>query len=64
MKRENFVISEEDGELFTMLAKAMKTSKTELLVKWLHAECERRSELLEIYKQQQELEKKAKRLRG
>ena len=33
MKRENFLISDEDGELFTMLAKAMKTSKTELLVK-------------------------------
>lgn len=63
MGRENFVVSEEVSNLFAELASARKMNKTELFTALVQEEAERRAELLEVYKQQQELEKKAAALR-
>ena len=63
MGRENFVVTEEVSKLFADLAAARKMNKTELFVKLVQEEAERRAELLEIHKQQQELEEKAEALR-
>ncbi len=63
MGRENFVVSEEVSNTFAELAAARKLNKTELFVKLVQEEAERRAELLEITRQQQELEAKAAALR-
>ena len=63
MGRENFVVSEEISNTFAELAAARQMNKTELFVKLVQEEAERRAELLEITRQQQELEAKAAALR-
>lgn len=63
MSRENFVVKEEVSAMFTELASAMQMNKTEFFVKLVTDEYKRRSELLEVFRKQQEIEKKAKALR-
>ncbi len=63
MGRENFVVSEDVSKMFAELAAARKMNKTELFTALVQEEAERRSELLEVYHQQQELEAKAEALR-
>ena len=63
MSRENFVVKEEVSAMFTELANAMQMNKTEFFVKLVTDEYKRRSELLEVFREQQEIEKRAKALR-
>ena len=63
MSRENFVVKDEVSAMFTELANAMQMNKTEFFVKLVTDEYKRRSELLEVFRKQQEIEKKAKALR-
>ena len=62
--RENFVVKDEVSAMFTELANAMQMQKTELFVKLVTDEYKRRSELLEVFRKQQEIEKKANELRN
>jgi hypothetical protein len=64
MSRENFVVKEEVSAMFTELASAMQMNKTEFFVKLVTDEYKRRSELLELFRKQQEIEKKANALRN
>lgn len=64
MGRENFVVKEEVSAMFTELASAMQMNKTEFFVKLVTDEYKRRSELLELFRKQQEIEKKANALRN
>lgn len=61
--RENFSVSQEVSAKFYELAQAMGLNKTRLFEKLVNDEYERRAELLEVFKQQQELEAKAAKLR-
>ncbi len=63
MGRENFVVDDETSRLFAELASARKLNKTALFVALVQEESGRRAELLEINRQQQELERKAAALR-
>lgn len=63
MGRENFVVDDSICTMFAELAAARQMNKTELFAALVQEEHERRAELLEIFKQQQELEKKAAALR-
>ena len=63
MGRENFVVTEEISKMFTEIASARQMNKTELFTALVQEEAERRKELLEIHRQQVELEKKAAALR-
>lgn len=64
MGRENIVnLPDEVCTAFAELAAARKMNKKELFIALVQEEAERRKELLEVYKQQQELEEKAKALR-
>ncbi len=62
--RENFVVKDEVSAMFTELASAMQMNKTEFFVKLVTDEYKRRSELLELFRKQQEIEKKANALRN
>lgn len=62
--RENFVVKDEVSAMFTELANAMQMKKTELFVKLVTDEYRRRSELLEVFRKQQEIEKRANALRN
>ena len=63
MGRENFVVSDSISKLFAELASARKMNKTELFAALVQDEAERRAELLTVFRQQQELERKAAALR-
>ena len=62
--RENFVVKDEVSAMFTELANAMQMNKTEFFVKLVTDEYKRRSELLEVFRKQQEIEKRANALRN
>lgn len=64
MGRENFVVKEEVSAMFAELASAMQMNKTEFFVKLVTDEYKRRSELLEAFRNQQEIEKKVTALRN
>lgn len=64
MSRENFVVKDEVSAMFTELANAMQMNKTEFFVKLVTDEYKRRSELLEVFRKQQEIEKRANALRN
>jgi hypothetical protein len=61
--RENFVVTEDISKMFAELAAARQMNKTELFAALVSEEHERRKELLEIHRQQMELEEKAAALR-
>lgn len=64
MNRENFVnLPEQVCRTFAELAAAMGVSKKKLFCQLVMQEATRRKELLEIHRQQQELERRAKSLR-
>ncbi|MBQ7417706.1 MAG: hypothetical protein IJV18_06420 [Acidaminococcaceae bacterium] len=63
MGRENFVVTEEVSAIFAEIASARQMNKTELFTALVQEEAERRKELLEIHRQQVELEEKAAALR-
>ena len=63
MGRENFVVTEDISKMFAELAAARQMNKTELFAALVSEEHERRKELLEIHRQQIELEEKAAALR-
>ena len=63
MGRENFVVNDSISKLFAELASARKMNKTELFAALVQDEAERRAELLTVFRQQQELERKAAALR-
>lgn len=63
MGRENFVVTEDISKMFAELAAARQMNKTELFAALVSEEHERRKELLEIHRQQMELEEKAAALR-
>lgn len=63
MGRENFVVEDKICKMFAELAAARQMNKTELFTALVEEEAERRKELLEIHRQQMELEAKAAALR-
>lgn len=63
MGRENFVVEDSICKMFAELAAARQMNKTELFTALVQEEHARRAELLEIHRQQMELEAKAAELR-
>ncbi len=62
MGRENFVVPEEVSKIFAELAAARRMNKTELFSALVKEEAERRSELLQVFRQRQELDAEIEKL--